>query len=343
LSRYLADQNKVVHLFESGTYAGSISALGVGANTWLGEIQSFSIDQTENYLEDRYLGASSRNVQDFQQGPLDIAGTITSNIQDVNLLAHALGSTYEVVATNTRTTTATEFDSDACQNVFISGTGKEMTTPYSFTIEDSKQTPGTGANFIRTVRGCVVDTATLTLAQGEKTSIETGFMAQQIDHSSGTTTTIGSNILRPYLWSDSTLTLAGSTISTAKEISLEITNNLEAPHYLNGSRAIGQPFLGNRNYTLNVTMDADFPIQHRLYRTFFAGGSVFNAELDLDHDVTAVGSAHATIYMSGCIIATMDNPSEVEGINETTLEIRPKTCNLISYDSKDYAGSANPY
>lgn len=343
MTRYQADQNKVVHLFESGTYAGSISALGVGANTWVGEIQSLSIEDAENKIENRYLGTANRNLQSLDGGPRDVTGTLTYHIQDFNLLAHAIGSTYESVATNTRTTTATESNSNLCQNVFVSGTGKDMLTPYSFTLEDSKQTPGTGANFIRTIRGCAVNTATLTLAQGEKVSTEIGFIGQTIEHSSGTTTTIGSNILRPYLWSDSSLTLAGSSVPTAKEITIEINNNMEGPHYLNGSRDIGVPYVGNRDYTLSVTMDADFPTQHRLYRELYKGGSEFNASIDLDHDVTAVGSAHVTIYMSGCNITTMENPSEVDGINETTIEVRPRTVNLISYDSKDYAGSANPY
>ena len=353
MSRYVSDQNKVAFIHESGTYAGSTHPeLFANECTWLGQVQDLSITEAENRIENRYLGAASRDFESFVDGPIDITGTLTYNPQDFNLFAHAIGSVYEVSGGGIPQLTVTPTNSDSWQNPFVSGTGKASTLPFCFSLEDSKQTPGTNANLNRLIRGCVINTATLNLNQGEKASIDIDFMANHITYGEGTTTSIGSNDFnRPYLWEDATLQISdadgnlGSYVNTAKSITLEINQNVVAPHYINGSRNVAEPFMGNREYTLTVSADMDSTLR-MFYDDFYKGGSKFSAELDMAVDPTLqgfAGSQHVVFYMSGCRVVDMDMPSPVEGINETTVTIRPRTLKMEAWQDPRYTGSANPY
>lgn len=223
-----------------------------------------------------------------------------------------------------------ETSTSAWQSPFTSGTGR-LQAPISFTLEDSKQSPGTGANFIRTINGCVPNTVTVNAVQGEKVSVEVGYIGQSLTHSSGTTTSTTEPINRPYLWSDCLLTLSGNTIETAKDISFEINNNIEAPHYLNGSRVIAAPFPGTKDYTLTVTADLDAAIADNFYTDLFKGNGAFNTVFDLNADVT-VGSQHTIFTMSGCKIISMDVPSVTEGVSEYTMEIKPRSVIGSAFD-----------
>lgn len=343
MARYVGDQNKVVFINESGTYASVFSS-----GNWIGEVIDNAIDDAENKLEDRYLGTASRNFDNFVQGPRDVTGTLSYNAQDMRLPFQAIGSVVDTVSGTGADTfdfhVTTEIDTDVMQSAFTSGTG-QLSAPFSFTLEDSKQAPGTGRNFIRTINGCVLNVVSVSAAQGEKVKVNVDYIGQTLTPSSGATTALvetnGSDI-RPYLWSDTTLTLAGSTLQTVKDINFEINNNIEAPHYLNGSRDIGVPFPINRMYTVSTTMDLNSTEAMFLYEEFYKNNNSFNATFDLDADGTpaGAGSQHAIFHMSGCIITSMENPSLVEGPTESTVEIRPKS---VTGSSWEQTGAYNPF
>ena len=326
MTRYNADQNKVLGLYESGTYA---SVLDAGSTFWIGQVTEHSIDDAENKLENYFLGTSSRSFGIMAQGPNDITGTVTYHPVDFRTVFWAIGSVGETTATN-GSHVAVEVDTNVSQNQFVSGTGQLLDAPISFTIEDSKQAPGTGRNFVRTVRGVVPNSVTVTASQGEKVVVEYGYIAQSVGVTSGTTTTVTDSGLTPYLWSACSLTVNGSNIPTAKEVSLEINQNTEGPHYLNGSRVIAAPFMGNRQYTLNVTLDLDSASAVMLYDDLYKDNATFNASFDLNQDST--GSQHTIFTMSGCKITTMENPSTSEGLTESTVEIRPKNVSAVAFD-----------
>ena len=338
-ARFINDTNKVVGIHESGTYgfqeAGAEGA--AGSTFWMGQVMENSITDEQNYIESRYMGTATQNYDSMEDGPRDVTGTLTLHPHDMRFLFWAIGSTVEVSGATATTAThaVSEVNSDVWQSPFTSGTGTHP-APMSFTIEDSKQSPGTGRNFIRTLNGCVIDTCTLTLTQGEKASMEVSYIAQSLIPSSGTTTTLvnsGTQALTPYLWSDAILTIAGSTMDTANEITFEVARNTVAPHYVNGSRVIGTPYHTNRNYTLNITKDLDGLDSMWLYEQYYRGGSSFNATLDLNADIAAIGSKHTIIIMSGCRITAMDNPSTAdEGTTETTIEVRPQSVTGSSFD-----------
>lgn len=317
MARYQHDQNKVVLLHESGTYS---TASGNGV--WLGEVTEHSIDDNENKLVNKFLGTASRSYDSIDQGPRDVTGTLTYNAQNFRIPFWTIGSNVDGSSgTNTFHNTS-QVDSDVWQSPFTSGTG-QLNAPISFTLEDSKQSAGTGRNFVRTINGIVPNTTTITASQGEKITVGVDYVGQTLTVSSGTTTAITQDTIKPYLWSSATLTLGGSSIDTAKEVTLEINQNIEAPHYLNGSRDISVPFAQNRDYTLSVTLDLDGEDADFLYNEYFKSNGTFNGVLDFDQDSTT-GSQHAVFAMSGCKIMSMENPSMNEGVVESTIEIKPQ-------------------
>ena len=348
MAKYAADQNKVVGIFESGTYAKEMAA--GGSTFWLGEVTDNSIDDAEGLIEDRYMGTANRSFAAFDQGPQDVTGTLTLHPVDMRLMFWAIGSIVEVSGATATTCThaVSEVNSDVCQNVFVSGTGQDMNVPMCFTIEDSKQAPGTGRNFIRTIAGNVLDTITLTARQGEKLTVDVDYIGQSLTPSSGTTTSIVDSGTKPYMWSDCALTLAGSPMDTSKEFSLAIASNMIVNHYIGSSalgrfhgRVIAPPVAGNRNNTLSLTMDLPSDDAVWLYEQKYKGGSTFNAVWDLNSDgLGRAGSLHTTFIMSGCQILSMDNPSVLEGLNETTLEIRPKS---VAGSAWDTISNYNPW
>jgi len=335
-ARFLGDQNKVGGFHESGTY-GELG--GNGSAFWIGQVQSHDVTIEEGLIEQRYLGTASRNFDTMLQGPIDVTGTLEYNPQDMRIVFWTIGSTFSNSGTTTALNTATEVNTDVRQSGFTSGT---FNPPISFTLEDSQQSPGTGRNFNRTIRGIVPNSTSLVLSENEKVTVTVDYLAQSATVGSSATSTFGEITRRPYLWSDCSLTAGGSNIDTAKSITFTVDQNRTIPHYLNGSRVGEIPFDGNRNYTVEVTMDWEGTQADMIYNEFYRGGSSFNITLDLNADDTT-GSQHTLIYMSGCFITSNDVPSPLEGVGETTITIRPETVNAEEYNFFASGMNINPF
>jgi len=340
MTRYVSDQNKVVMLLESGTYANADTTGITGSVAWIGQVTEHSVDDSENLIETRYLGTSTRNVQEFTDGPRDVTGTLTYNPANMRIPFYAIGSIIDTPSADKSFHLATEVASNVWGNAFISGTGL-LKTPMSFTIEDSKQGVGTGKNFIRTVKGAIPNAVTVSSSQGEKVEVSVDYIGQTLAFSSGTSSTTSTvSGLTPFLWNDCSIVISGTTMDTVKSFDFEINNNLEAPHYLNGSRDISAPIPLNRDYTFTVTMDLDAEDTDLFYQDLFKDGGQFNCTLDMDRDVTAVGSQHAIFGMSGCRLVSIDAPTGIEGPGEATLEIRPQSVVGSCFDREP---NYNPY
>ena len=332
MTRYIHDQNKVVLLHESGTYATTS-----GNGYWIGQVIEHEIEDNENKTIDVYMGTASRSFSTITPGPRDANGTLTYNMQDGRIPFFAIGSVNEGGGVNAYYHLANQINTATWLSPFVSGTGL-LSTPISFTLEDSKQSPGTGRNFIRTIRGCIPNEVTITAAEGEKVKVECAYVAQNVAVTSGNTTTLVEITTTPYLWNNCTLTLGGSPINTAKEVSLVINNNIEAPHYVNGSRDVANPYPLDRELTLNVTLDLDGNDADMLYNEYYKSNGIFNATFDMNRDTT--GSQHIIFALSGCRITTMENPSTIEGAVESTIEIRPQ--NIIG-SAFDNVAKYNPW
>lgn len=338
MARYIADQNAVAGIHESGLYAAEMA----GSSFWIGLVTESSIDDAENLIETDFLGTASRNYGVLDQGPQDVTGNFVYHPQDMTLVFMAIGSVHSVSGTTTGIHTATEIDTDAIQSAFTSGA---LNPPMSFTLEDSKQAPGTGQNFIRTVRGVVPDTVTLSATQQERVSVSVDWIGQGLTYSSGATTTVVEQENRSYLWNDFDFQMGGSSVDTAKAIEFEISNNREGPHYLNGSRVIADPLNGKREYMVAVTLDWDNVLNKRFYEEYYKGGSEFNCQLDLNADgvPSSVGSQHATFFMSGCKILSIDVPSPADGVTESTMEIRVQSVNAQEFNFNMSGGQITPF
>jgi hypothetical protein len=96
--KYLSDQNKVVMMAESGTYATTS-----GGGIWIGLVQDSAIDESTNVNAIRYQGSTDRNVDVFTDGVLGYTGTITYYPQDFRMLGYTVGSIYDNAAVHTIT------------------------------------------------------------------------------------------------------------------------------------------------------------------------------------------------------------------------------------------------
>ncbi len=275
MARYISDQNKVVMLLESGTYGHSLTSGITGSVAWIGQVTEHTIDDAENKIETRYLGTATRNFDVFDNGPRDATGTLTYHPTDMRIPFYAIGSIVDTAAGSVSFHIVTEVETNVWGNAFISGTGV-LKTPNSFTLEDSKQGVGTGRNMIRTITGVIPNTVTISATQGEKVQVAVDYVGKTLTFSSGTSSTTSTRSgLTPFLWSDCTITVSGTTMDTIKDFSFEINNNLEAPHYINGTRDIAAPFGVNRDYTLTLTMDADAEDTDVLYQDLLKHFFVF--------------------------------------------------------------------
>lgn len=335
-ARFVTDTNKVGFFFESGTY-GNPSGIAGGIAQWPGEVTESALDDAENLLVDRFLGANTRSVAQWVGGPREITGTLTYHPTDMLLAFQGIGSVNDGGTAGHYTHDVNQINTNAWQCPFTSGTGT-LNGPFSFTLEDSKTTAGSG--FIRTVNGVCLDKITISSKQGEKVEVSADWIGKTLTYSGGiTTTTVINSGTTPYLWSNCAVTLSGLSATTAKEFSLEINQNLEAPHYLNNSRDISAPIPGPRENTLSVTLDLDSQVGNTMYEIYKNNAS-FNSIVDMNADVTT-GSQHTIFFLSGCKVNTMDVPSTNDiGVNETTVEI---VCPTIIGSAIDTIVKYNPW
>jgi hypothetical protein len=331
MGRFVSDQNKVLMIHESGTYS-----VVSGNGYWIGQVSNNDISDEEGKIEDRYLGANTRSFVSVTNGPRDVKGTISFYPQDMRFLSWAIGSVVDVSGTNS-THLATQIQNNVMQSPFTSGTNR-LSAPISFTLEDSKTSAGTGNNFIRTINGCVIDSMRLIASQGEKVNVEVDYIGQTLNFTSGNTTSVTALTNTPYLWNNCSLVISGTTIQTAKEITFEVSHNMEAPHYLNGSRDISVPFPKNRDNRLSITLDLSSPDSALLYN-LYKNNSMFNSTFDLNADSTA-GSQHTIISLSGCYVNLMSNPSALEGPVESTVDI---ICPIVIGSVFDRVSAYNPW
>ena len=313
MGRYIADQNKLGFFYESGTYAVSS-----GTMQWIGQVQDHTLDESTGVIPVRYLGGGDRNVDQFVDGPQDYTGTISYFPQDWKFLWFTLGSAVDAGSPSPYTHTLSELNSGV-----LNGTTSGTLCPFlSFGLEDSKTVSATGQNFNRTVQGAMINTFTLNGTQGEILSAEIAYTAQNVAFSSGAASAVTAATTRPFLWRDCTLQIpSGTSYSTMKDFSLTINNNLESPHYLNGSVVIAPSIPLNRDYELTVTLDLQSTEVKTLWDQYFIGGSTFNTMMTVN---ASTGSRDAFFVMSGCKLMDMEAPSPMEGVNETTLTIQPK-------------------
>jgi hypothetical protein len=319
MSIYTADQNQVVFLYESGTYG---TASGTSGN-WLGLVESNEPTLNENIIELRYTGTASRNVGQMTLGAEDVEGTLTYSPQDFRMLAFAMGSCLDAGSPSPYSHSLVELNGDGGY-AYTSG-ANQLTNFPSFTLVDSKKGRADGNHYVRTIKGCVIDEYTLTLAQGEPVKAEVAYKAQSMLIGSKTTDIPNirdQDTSRPYVWSDGYFIVGsglGSAITEATEVSFKVSNSVEPRHYVNGSRVAQAMVPTNRDYEVGLTIDGNTR-WGTLLTSYYQNGTQFNSILNM---TISAGSEEGNIIMSGCEITEFTAPSPNEGINEFTLTIKP--------------------
>ena len=325
MSRYIGDQNQVGFFYESGTYA-----VASGTNQWIGLVQDHSLTPNVNRTSIRFTGNDSRDVGQQVNVMEDYEGTISYFPQDWKFLGFALGSVVDTGA-DPYAHTIKGWDSGDSQ-AWTSGT---LCPSISFTIEDAHVNAGsatTNKNFVRTANGCIVDSMTVTVANGEPVNCEVSYVAQNVVQTSGAASALTAATTRPFLFGDSVFSKAGTALSTLRETSFTINNNVEAPHYLNGSTVVSVPIPGNRDYEVTLSLDSNQTDTISLYEANYKGGSEFNANLVITDVSAGAGSRNMTLTFSGCKVDTMENPTGMEGVDEVSLTIIPKTVDAVAND-----------
>lgn len=317
-------------IWESGTYANPS-----GNGVWIGNVQDSDFTEMENVIQSRFLGQGNRNVGTFDNGPQDVEGKITLFPQHWRHLGLALGSIFDsgVSALNSHSVLS-EVNGGQRFSAFTSGYFNPWT---SFTIEESRTGPIANQNSVRTIRGCVINEYTLNISQGELITEELGIMAQSGSWFSGATTAVTAGSNRSYLWSDAIWAMPGGTTQeSVKELSFKINNNFQMQHYVNGSRVSQVPYPLNREYTIDVTQDLDSVMVGSVFNTFYKGGSLFNATLDVNASNATAGSHRLFLVFSGCRMIDCTQPVAVGGISEISYTIVPGSVTGSVFDRYNY-------
>lgn len=326
MARFIGDQNKVLFKYESGLYA---SASGTGQ--WLGLVQSNDLKENINVQDVRYTGNMSRDVGLYVDTVIDVQGKMKLFPQDWKSLVFAMGSCVDASGTGVPYTHTISAINSNVGNAFTSGV---MNPFMSFTVEESVTVPGTGLNKVKTAVGCMIDTWELSWGQGKIAEINVDYIAQQVNYSSGAATAVTAIGSRPFTQGDFLLHVpSGTIIGELRDGSFKISNNLDAPHYTNGSKVIDAPIPGDRMYELSIQPDAVSERFKIWYDQYFRGGSTFNALLVQTCPEAGAGSRDNVITMSGCRITDMEDPSKTSGVNQHKIIIRPTTVVAVAHDT----------
>ena len=317
---FKSDRNKVSFFYESGLYATAS-----GTAQWVGQVQEAPVDEEVNRIRNRYQGTNSRNVDQFVLGPEDYTGNITYNPQDWKFMVFALGSNVDAGSPSPYTHTISEADNTG--NAFTSG----IRAPFmSFGLEVAQQTGVANQNFIRTLKGCNVDTLTISAAQGEKVSVSVNYVAESLTIGSGTASSPSAATTRPFLWDDCTVAIDGTAVANNISFEYSLANNPDAKHLLTGSKQIASPTMDNREHSLTVVVEGNSTQSASYYDQYFKGGSTFNATLTID---ASTGSRDMILTMSGCSMVDYDAPQGMEGTDEHTMTIEPQTVDVVVNDT----------
>jgi hypothetical protein len=314
---FVSDQNRLSHFYESGTY-GNVS----GAGQWIGKVMEHTIDENLNVIENRYYNTGTRNVSEMLTGMQHYEGTITYLPQDLKMFMFALGSVVNSGSPSPYTHVISETNNNV-GNTYTSGT----INPFiSFALEDAQVQCGVGQNLIRTLKGCVADSLTLTANIGEPVSCELSYMAQSLTKGSGSATSVTDSGLRPFMFNDVSMQfVSGTNIQNMTNLSFSIKNGLKREEFLNNSGLAATFIPQNRDYDLTITLEGEGAQTQTIYDTYFMGGSLFNGILTIN---ASTGSRVGNFILSGCRILDMESPGAKEGVNEQTLTIKPTSCSI---------------
>lgn len=320
---FVNDQSQICMFHESGLYA-TVS----GTAVWPGLVQSHDIDTGINKEKLRYCGTSTRNVGRFVDTVEDHTGTLSMYPQDWRFLFFALGSVVDGGSPSPYTHVISEQNSGVL-NGYTSGT---LIPWVSFSLEDSQKVGITGANFIRTMNGCVADELTISASEGDRfVSVEVPYIAKSCIYTSGAPSTVTEVTTAPYLWQDCKVYIpSGTLVQGLTGFSWHMANGMVPKHYGTGSATVEAVVPSTRDYDFTLDIDPDSTQRKAFYNQYFRGGSEFNCML---HIGKGTGSNDLYLVMSGCQIDDMDDPTSNDGaVCTESITVIPKTASAAVDD-----------
>jgi len=334
MARFIGDQTQTSIRFESGTYANPSGAADTGE--WLGMVQNCNITEEVGRISARYNEGGTRNVQQKFDTVVRARAAVTFWPQDFRSLTYALGSCVDASGTAAGLThTFSETNSDNT-NAFTSG----LDAPFmSFTLDDAKQFNPTGLNHIKTAKGLMVNQWTLNQPAADVCSIDLDCVGQQVTYASGAALSVTASTVKPYIANNTSWYLPSGTSSKINEVNSSVTrimNNIVAEPWQNGSNFVTQPYPTNRDYSVELRVDANTNWTKAFYDQYFKGGSSFNLWMQN----YATGSKYLQLTFSGCHVTAMDDPSTFSAGQEQTITVTPNSCAGVC---RDQIVSYNPW
>lgn len=325
MALFVGDFNRCSFRYESGTYASPMAT----AN-WIGMVQNHELDENKNVISLRFTGNSDRNVDQFVDGPEDYTGTVSYFPQDWKGLMFTLGSNVDAGSPSPYTHVISETNSNNT-NAFTSGTNAPF---ISFTVQDEQRFNPTGLNFIRTIKGGMVDSYTINMTQGEPLSCELGYVAQSVDFSSGVGLTVTDPGTRPFMWHDARVHIPSGTVyAETRDVTVTINNNLDPRRYVNTAdgKLIDRPIPNNREYEISMTFDGNTTRTPTVYEQYLKSGTEFNMMIEVN---AGTGTRDAYMVFSGCKLTDFSAPTGNEStVNEQTFTIKPKSMSVNINDT----------
>ena len=301
----------------------------------MGLVTDHTPNEGTGIIEVRTAGGT-RDFTQAVNGPIDIDGTITYNPQDWKALFLVMGSVADGGSPSPYTHALKAVNNEQAQTL-TSGT---LNPFLSFAVVDAKQGTTAGDHFIRTFEGCQANELSINASQNELVECELSYLGQYSTWTSGILPTFdcsgpgvtgGVSGLQPFLYNEISIHVpSGTVLDGVKEANLRIANNLEAVHYLNGSRYAGPHVIGNREYEVTLTLDMISNMAGSLYNNYYKNGTSFNMIYAVN---TTAGSRDMAFILSGCTIRECSVPSPSEGVNEYNLTIvgQAGICNVNDY------------
>lgn len=221
---------------------------GVVVDTFL-PIRSENIKQDIEYMDTQTMSAR-KVLRLTKQGTKTIEGSVTTELPNVDiaeLLAHMFGGVS--FATGVHTFTPDDL------------TGKALTVQVG-------RPASTGTVHPFTYSGCKVGTWSLNASVGEIATLEFGLVGMTETTGTALASAAYDTDWQPFVFTEASLTIGGSSAGTVKELSLDGDNAIEARVRL-GSATSKEPLeIGLRTYEGTVLTDFD-DLTH--YNLFVAG------------------------------------------------------------------------
>ena len=241
---YLGKRARHGYALES-TYG---TANAVTTYSWMGVIQSISPSSKSELFQINAMGETDgRNVSDYIETLRSYAGTVEFLVQHCRPLLLAYGTDTVTGATAPYTHTFVE---DNTLKSFTLNFGYQHTTDHAIDYT-----------------GCVVNRMDIECSKGEFMKCTLDFVAQTgEDHAFRSyqtgdaykeyaTVGSGSNVIRPYMYSDATVTINGTTY-TPETVKMSLNNNLLSEPVLNSSndKRIAEPIPQLREYEASMSI-----------------------------------------------------------------------------------------